>query len=308
MSAVLLESLVLQATTGVRFIDAWSGQPITDGLCCTLYRRRDGAVLAREATTPSGVHHWPELSPPWNANDASPPSPPSAALAEVLVEDLLDRFLPLRLEWPPRRDRDDMPLATFTLASAPQRPVPPGAASIHALLVDTTSQPAAWARVLVTDAQGRSTQGGSDAAGRLSLHLPFPRPERRPLTSPPAGPADSPPEPPPTPGAFVTLRVFHDASVGVEAARTAAALHAIAVGRRAAGRGDSGVLPGATVAHPATGAPLLSAWLAQTEVRALARIGATDILGPMRLEPGRPAVARTQGLSPNRSELRLAPL
>jgi hypothetical protein len=176
------------------------------------------------------------------------------------------------------------------------------------LLVDATSLPAAWARVLVTDAQGRSTQGGSDAAGRLSLHLPFPRPERRLLASPPGGPAGSPPEPPPTPSAFVTLRVFHDDSVGVEAADMAAKLRAIAVGRRAAGRDDSGGSPGATIAHPAAGAPLLSAWFAQTEVRALARIDATNILGPVRLEPGRPAVARTQGLSPNRSELRLAPL
>lgn len=308
MSAVLLESLVLQATSGLRFIDAWSGQPIIDGLRCTLYRRSDGAVLAREATTPSGVHHWPDLPSPWNADHASPPSPPSAVLAEVLVEDLLDRFLPMRLEWPPRHDRDDVPLVTCTLVSAPQRPAPPGAASIHALLVDAASQPAAWARVLATDAQGRSTQGGSDAAGRLSLHLPFPRPERRPPLSPPGGPASSPPEPPPAPSAGVTLRVFHDPSVGVEAADTATKLRIIAVGRLAAGRGSSDGLPGATVAHPVTGAPLLSAWLAQTEVRALARIDATDVLGPVRLEPGRPAVASTQGLSPNRSELRLAPL
>ncbi len=289
MSAVLLESIVLPASTGLCFIDAWSGQPITDGLRCTLYRRRDGAMLAREATTPSGAHHWPDLPPPWSADSTSPLSPPAAALAEVLVEDLFDRFLPLRLEWPPQRDRDDRPLATFTLVSAPQRPVPPGAASIHALLVDAASQPAAWVRVLVTDAQGRSTQGGSDAAGRLSLHLPFPRPERRPLASPPGGPADSPPEPPPAPGALVTLRVFYDASVGVEAAATAARLRA-------------------TVAQPVAGAPLLSAWLAQSEVRALARIDATDALGPVRLEPGRPAVARTQGLPTNHSELRLAPL
>lgn len=289
MSAVLLESLVLPAATGLRFIDAWSGQPIVDGLRCTLYRRRDGALSAPAVTTPSGVHHWPEPPSPWNAASTSPPSPPAAALAEVLVEDLLDRFLPMRLEWPPQRDVPDRPLATFTLVSAPSRPTPPGAVSIYALLTDATGVPATWARVLVTDAQGRSTPGGSDAAGRLGLHLPFPRPERKSPTSPPAGPVDSPPEPPPTPGAFVTLRVFYDASVGAEAVATAAGLRA-------------------TFARSADGAPLWSAWLAQPEVRALARIDTTETLGPVRLEPGRPAVTRTQGLPPNRSELRLAPL
>ena len=59
---------------------------------------------------------------------------------------------------------------------------------------------------------------------------------------------------------------------------------------------------------PAAGAPHAALWRAQHEVRALARIATADVLGPLRLEPGRPAVPRTEGLPPNRSELRLAPL
>jgi hypothetical protein len=55
-------------------------------------------------------------------------------------------------------------------------------------------------------------------------------------------------------------------------------------------------------------APLLPNWIAQPEVRALARIGAIDTLGPLRLEPDRPSVPVTEGLPANRSELRLAPL
>ena len=107
----------------------------------------------------------------------------------------------------------------------------------------------------------------SDAGGRLTLHLPFPRPERK-LPK-------SPPEPVQSVSATITLRLFHDPAVGSEAL--------------------------------AAGAPWLPAWNTQPEVRALARTDAADAFGPLRLEPGRPGVPITEGLPPNRSELRLVP-
>lgn len=279
MSEVLLDTLTLPAQLGLRFLDAHSQQPIVDGLRCTLYRRRDGRTLGVARPTPAGVHHWPELAAPWRSDLASPPIPPQSSRAEVVVEDRLERFLPVRLAWPPEPDSDSPYLATFTLCSAPQRNSPAGAATVHALLATEAGAPAAWARVVATDAQARSTTGMSDAAGRLTLHLPFPRPERRVAKSPP----DSPPVAPGM-GATIGLQIFHDPDFGDEAIA-------------AAGAGTPGPL-----------APFLPGWSAQPEVRALARIGATDAFGPLRLEPDRPSVPVTDGLPPNRSELRLMPL
>jgi hypothetical protein len=292
MAAVLLETLVLGAGVGLRFLDAWSGQPVIDGLRCTLRRQRDALVLARAAATPSGVHHWPGLRAPWSGA-ALPPgaSPPHGAplptLAEILVEDSLGRFLPLRLDWPPQPDRSGAALATSTLLSAPRRLAPPGSAGVAGLCADVNGLAAAWVRLLVTDSAARTTEGMSDAAGRFVLHLPFPRPERRPSGGSPVSPADA------TPAALVTLRAFHDPGVGDEA--SAAAARDTAPGQRAA-------------ALPPGGAPLVRLWRAQAEVRALARAATSDLLGPLRLEPGRLVVPHTQGLPPNHSELRLAPL
>ena len=264
MNARLLDTLAIPAGCGLRFVDAYAGQSIVDGLRCTLRRRRDRRLLGIGTPTPSGIHHWPELASPWR-DPAS--SPPAAALAEVLIEDSQQRFLPLLLAWPPVPDTPYTTLRTITLCSAPARRAPAGAATVHALLADGTGRPAAWARVLASDAQGHSTLGMSDAGGRLTLHLPFPRPERK--------APSSPPEPVLAVGTTITLRLFHDPAVGSEAL--------------------------------AAGAPWLPDWNTQPEVRALARTDAADAFGPLRLEPGRPGVPLTEGLPPNRSELRLVP-
>ncbi len=282
MSSTLLETQILPGRSGLRFLDAYSGQPIVDGLRCALYRRRDGRLLATGVLTPAGVHHWPDLAASWRSEFVSPPLPPAAGDAEVIVDDRLNRYLPLRLLWPPEPAADSAPIASLTLASAPQRTPPSGAAAVHALLADQAGNPAAWARVVATDRQSRSTVGMSDDGGRLTLYLPFPRPERRSASSPP----DSPPAAP-TIAALISLRVFHDPQVAREA-------------RAAAQRGPRGSDP--------LIAPRLSGWAAQPEVRALARLGASDPCGPLRLSPDQPSVPVTAGLPPNRSELRLAPL
>jgi hypothetical protein len=257
MAELLLETVILAAGLGLRCRDAWSGQLVQEGLRCTLRRKRDGLLLARTATTPSGVHHWPALRAPW---DAAPPP----AQAEVLIEDGFDRFLPLRLDWPPPPGVSGGAFASTTLLSAPQRAAPTGSAAVVGLLIGIDGHPAAWARLLVKDTAGRATEGMSDAAGRFAVHLPFPLPEKPAPGDPPSA----------IPGALVTLRVFHAPAVG----------------------------------NAAGAAPLFHLWRAQAEVGVLANIAGPDLLGPLRVEPGRPVAPHTEGLPSNRSELRLAPL
>lgn len=275
MSAVLrerLDTLILPARGGLRFVDACTGLPVVSGLRCRLLRRRDGRLIGLAATTPSGVHHWPDLAAQeWGDAASLPASPLAASVAEVLVEDLLERYLPFRLPWPPTPDAGAPALTTIPLCSTPQRSAPAGTATIHALLTDDAGKAAAWARVLVSDGQSRTTAGMSDAAGRLTLHLPFPRPERKPVSSPPASPPAAS-----TIGASVSLRVFHAVALGIDAL--------------------------------ASGAPSLPDWQNQPEVRALARVGATESFGPLRLLPDRPCVPVSEGLAADRSELRLMPL
>ena len=186
MAALLRDELMLPASTGISFIDAATGQAVRDGLQCTLLRRRDGAALARASTTPSGVHHWPGLDSRWAA-----PDPLLPALADLRVYDLFERFLPLSLAWPipaaiVATQIGGVRLAHVSLLSAPQRLAPPGFASVFAQLIwqDAAglTSPAAWARVMLTDLQGRVSLGSCDAQGCLAVHLPLARPQLDPLT------------------------------------------------------------------------------------------------------------------------------
>ena len=63
MSDALLDKLLLPAQTGLRFLDAYSGRAIVDGLRCTLYRRRDRRALGVGVVTPSGVTTGPNSQP-----------------------------------------------------------------------------------------------------------------------------------------------------------------------------------------------------------------------------------------------------
>ena len=128
-----LDELVLPASDALGFVDSATGEAVTAGLVCSLVLRRDGQLLGRSRNTPSGVHHWPDLSDRWRQ-----PTPP--VLADVFVRDELERFLPLSLPWP-------LPIALtgqligntvfgaarllrVSLLSAPGRRAPPGMASI----------------------------------------------------------------------------------------------------------------------------------------------------------------------------------
>lgn len=257
-----LDTLRLPAGSAIGLVDAATGCLIEGGLRCELLLRGSGRSLGVARSTQSGFHHWPELSPRWLSPATSP------LLADVLVRDLLGRFLPLSLPWPlpmaPGGQVEsisvlgDATLLRVQLHSAPQRPTPPGLAAVVGQLVwQPTGQPAAWARVLLTDAQGRVRPGSCDGEGRLALHLPLPRPPR---TAEPIGPS---------------LSVFFDPALATSARRL--------------------------------GAPDVLALAAQPAALALARFGETDPHGPVALSATEPAVLRTLDLIPARSELRLLP-
>jgi hypothetical protein len=194
------DDIRLSTGEALAFVDVATGAPILDGLSCNLVLRRDGQLLGRARATPSGVHHWPELAARWR--QAAP------GQADVFVRDDAGRFLPLSLPWPlpaaPAGQvtgittRGATRLLQVELFSAPGRAAPPGQASIHGLLTwqaDEATVP--WAHVRFVDGAGRMVDGASDAYGRLTLHLPRPRPDK----------AGSPPEP------AAQLRVFAGAAM-----------------------------------------------------------------------------------------------
>ena len=187
------DELLLRASDALAFVDSASGEAVTTGLRCSLVLRRGGKLLGRAVVSPTGVHHWPELPERWRG--ALPAAP---VFADVVVRDELERFLPLALPWPlPAAPVGQViggivfggvfggRLLRISLLSAPGRTAPPGMASVHGLVIwQADGRPAGWARVSLTDGDGRVHEGASDAEGRLSLHLPLPRPNRP--GSPPA--------------------------------------------------------------------------------------------------------------------------
>jgi hypothetical protein len=184
-----LDERVLPASDALAFVDGATGEVVTTGLICSLVLRRDRQLLGRSHSTPSGVHHWPDLSDRWRQ-----PTPP--VRADVFVRDELERFQPLSLPWPlPVAVTGQIIASTVfgaarllrvSLLSAPGRQAPPGLVSIYGQLSwQADDAPVAWARVSYVDGAGRVRDGASDAQGRLALHLPRPRPDK----------AGSPPEP-----------------------------------------------------------------------------------------------------------------
>ncbi len=194
------DDIRLSTGEALAFVDVATGMPILDGLSCRLVLRRDGRLLGQARVTPSGVHHWPDLPPRWHE--------PAPVQADVFVRDDQGRFLPLSLPWPlpaaPAGQvtgitvRGSARLLQVELLSAPGRLAPPGLASLHGLLIWQPDEGAVpWARVRFVDGAGHMIDGASDAHGRLTLHLPRPRPDK----------AGSPPEP------AAQLRVFAGADM-----------------------------------------------------------------------------------------------
>lgn len=261
-----LDELRLPAGDALAFFDAASGAAVTSGLVCRLVLRGDGRVLGRSLATPSGLHHWPDLSDRWRS-----PAPASPVLADVVVRDEMGRFQPLVLPWPlPIAPTGQVIGATLLpgvrllrvrLLSAPGRPAPPGMASVHGLLRwQASGQVVAWALVRYVGGDGHVFDGASDAEGRLSLHLPRPRPDKR----------GSPPEP------AAQLRVFADPALAAASLDLGApAVLAFAAQPEVRALADASVPPADMAAYVppvfVTGEPLILATLgllpAQRELR-----------------------------------------
>ncbi|RTL46568.1 MAG: hypothetical protein EKK53_03680 [Burkholderiales bacterium] len=257
------EGLLLPAGPGLAFIDSATGQPVVDGLRLSLLLRRGGRLLGRAVASASGAWHWPDLDDRWR--QAAPGDP---VLADVVVRDLLDRFLPLSLPWPlPAIPAGQITAVTVlgsarllqvSLLSAPGRRAPPGMVSVFGQLVGQASgQPVAWARIRFTDTDSRVHEGSTDAEGRLALHLAGPRPQR------PAAPAPQ-------------LSVFSAPALGT--------------------------------ASLGLGAPDVLAFASQPAAVALADAGGATPYAPPVFNPGEPLILATLGLPATQRELRLAGL
>jgi hypothetical protein len=232
-----LERSRLPVGEALVFVDLASGDLITTGLRCSLVQRGGGRLLGRSVVTPSGLHVWPDLTERWRR-------PPEGVCADVLVRDELQRFQPLSLPWPlPARpvgqilsDRvlGGMRMMRLGLLSAPTRRPPPGFCSIYGLLSwQGDGGPAAWARVCLTDDEGRLHEGASDAEGRLALHLSRSRPGS---------------------AAAATLQIFADsalgaASIGLGAPDVLAFADQPAVVALADVAGPTAYVPGPLAAH-----------------------------------------------------------
>lgn len=235
----VLDTVTRTAPLGVRFWDAATQRPVTDGIVVTAFShgRPDRLLtLARNASGNHVLHTAPELArSAWGDGTASF----WAALGERVgftleVRDGAGRFLPVRLE-------ATLPHRGFfepsCIASPPASPIEPiaidtqvpagfvplfsaaGRAGIGtqaviraALRHGDETVPAAWA-VLVAEVQGRVAGVGiADRRGDLAMLFPFPELERRPSAT--GSPVDSPPAVQQT-GALpvlatdVTLRVFY---------------------------------------------------------------------------------------------------
>lgn len=257
------DSLLLPAGPGLAFVDDATGSPVLDGLRLSLLLRRGGRLLGRAANSPAGAWHWPDLDDRWRG--AAPGDP---VLADVLVRDTQDRFLPLSLPWPlPAAPTGQITAVTVigstrllqvNLLSAPGRRAPPGMVSVFGQLVGQASgMPVAWARVRLTDTDGRAHEGASDGEGRLALHLASPRPQR------PGAPAPQ-------------LAVFADPALGP--------------------------------ASVGLGAPDVLAFASQPAAVALADVGAAGPYAPPVFNPGEPLILATLGLPVRQRELRLGGL
>jgi hypothetical protein len=185
----VIETTVYRSPLGLTLNDAVTGLPVADGLnVCTWPKGDPGA--ARQA--------WQSpLSPVWGFGplpgaaryeetvtddpDAFVWSPPGVTLPfEVGIVDTLRRFLPEVVAI-------DIPqplLVALSLYSAPNRPAPPGCATVSGE-VAATSGPAAWSVVEVTSGPGTYTTI-ADQLGRYVVYFPYPE-ALPPVSASPAG-------------------------------------------------------------------------------------------------------------------------
>jgi hypothetical protein len=200
-SAILIERLLISALLGLRFWDAATDRPISDGLRVTAVPFGRPEPWVQGAANRSGVfafHHLPGLP-------TTPFEKPTGTRAYTIeVRDEFERFLPFRftahatgqlmtrLESVAGSPLDPSP--GIPLFNATTRLVPAGMAVIRAELRDALSPnpeetPAPFARLTVAilgadGATDMTAVGVADEQGRVTIVAPYPAPAEVPLGSP----------------------------------------------------------------------------------------------------------------------------
>lgn len=213
MTAVqVLERVVRPAPIGIRFRDIATGGYVGEGLRVTVTSVRNPARRATLDVNGKAVwyaHRFPGFSDAELANAPDWETLRQPCLVEV--DDLLGRFLPLRIvldlpqrgivDWPGWGDlpqdllaplaNDESPPAispdTLPLFSSASRIAPAPLAEVRCQLLRDDGGPAAWA--LFTASHGGTVRaiGQADAEGRAVLFFGYPeRPRPSLATSPPA--------------------------------------------------------------------------------------------------------------------------
>lgn len=217
----VLDVVVRQALLGVQFRDAATGRVVADGLRVELqdlWQPRRRQTLAANRSGVFALHAFPGMP------GFDEPPPASAGRFRLEVQDTLARYVPAALA-PPVPSGGlwgrgvDSPAASPDLApphvplySAATRTPPVGMASLRAELRTwpDDERPVPWARLELWSGSARLAEGVADAAGRVLLVFPLPRPREATLDTSPAGA-------PALAEWTVTLRAFRDPALAADA-------------------------------------------------------------------------------------------
>jgi hypothetical protein len=198
-SVGVLERVTIVTPLGVRFLDGATGAYVTGALSVEVYPKGEPDRRTRAIVTRTSVFVFrdlPSLSQiERGAGDAAFWAAETPRYPFVLeVRDGDDRFLPFTLDvlLPARRllgiafnSPPSSPLASQTSSSSeslpvfssPARAIPDAMGALRAEIVDSgTGAPAAWALVEAKGPGQPIATGLADAAGRVMLPLPYPKP------------------------------------------------------------------------------------------------------------------------------------
>jgi len=165
MTTTLLESRMVAAVLGLRFIDYATGLSVDAGIRATAVPTSQPDAAVHGVAGPSGIVSFHELSglrdlefPAVDSEPTGPVSFPSSVECLVMIDDVEERFLPaiFGVQLPLDPTGTALPLLEVPVFSAPTRPVTRGFGAMRADLRDVvTGEPVPYA-VLRVDVGGVS--------------------------------------------------------------------------------------------------------------------------------------------------------